>query len=120
MQSSAKTVDEYLTEVPADRLSALREIRRLCRLHLTGFEESMAYGMAGYSRDGVVEVAFASQKNNIALYILRTDVLEPHRASFPASAIGKGCIRYRNPNRIDFDRVEAMLIATANSRGPVC
>jgi uncharacterized protein YdhG (YjbR/CyaY superfamily) len=120
MQSTASTVDEYLKEVPPDRLAALQEIRRLCQKHLRGYEESMQYGGPCYSRAGVVEVGFASQKNNIALYILRKDVLDAYRAEFPPSTIGKGCIRYRNPDRIDFEVVTALLIATQKSTGPIC
>jgi uncharacterized protein YdhG (YjbR/CyaY superfamily) len=125
MQSTAQTVDDYLKEVAANpqtanRLAALQEFRRLCRKHLRGYEESMVYGGPGYSRAGIVEVGFASQKNNIALYILRKDVLDAYRAEFPPSTIGKGCIRYRNPDRIDFGVVEKMLIATRKATGPVC
>lgn len=120
MQSNAPTVDEYLEEVPEDRVSALKHLRHLCQEHLVGFEESMMYGMPSYSRAGTVEVAFASQKNNIALYILRKDVLDVHRDAFPASSVGKGCIRYRNPARIDFDIVRDLLAKTAASTGEVC
>ena len=120
MQSDAANVSEYLKEVPEDRLSALTQIRLLCREHLPEFEESMQYGMPSYSREGTVEVAFASQKSNISLYILRTDVLNQYRDQFPKSAIGKGCIRYRNPNKIDFTMVQEMLVKTNDSTGEVC
>jgi uncharacterized protein YdhG (YjbR/CyaY superfamily) len=120
MQSDAPTVDAYIDEAPEDRREALGKLRALCRTHLPGFEEAMVYGMAGYSRDGVVEVAFANQKNNLALYILRTDVLNPYRDRFAKSAIGKGCIRYTNPKKIDFDLVAEMLKQTARTRGDVC
>jgi uncharacterized protein YdhG (YjbR/CyaY superfamily) len=120
MQSDAATVSEYLKEVPEDRLSAISQIRTLCQEHLSEFEESMQYGMPSYSRDGTVEVAFASQKANISLYILRTDVLDQYRDQFPASAIGKGCIRYRNPEKINFEMVEEMLEMTNASTGEVC
>ncbi len=120
MQSKALTVAEYLKEVPKDRQPALKELRRLCLKHLAGFEESMVYGGPGYSRAGIVEVGFASQKNNVALYILRKDVLDAHRNKFAPSTIGKGCIRYRNPDQIDFDLVKKMLIETKKSKGKVC
>lgn len=120
MQSTAPTVDAYLDEVPGERVAALAELRRLCREHLPGFAEEMRYGMAAYSRDGVVEVAFASQKQNIALYILRKDVLDAHRDAFPASALGKGCIRFRNPASINFAVVRALLDGTAVATGEVC
>ncbi|NJM41680.1 MAG: DUF1801 domain-containing protein [Anaerolineae bacterium] len=120
MQSQAKTVTAYLKEVPKDRLEGLKKLRELCLKHLTGFEESMMYGGPCYSRNGVAEVGFASQKNNIALYILRKDVLDEYRDALQASSIGKGCIRYRNPNKIDFDLVEKMLIGTRESKGEIC
>ena len=122
MQSSAKTVPAYLKEVPAERKAALKQLRELCRATLTGFKESMDYGGPCYSRNGVVEVGFASQKNFIALYILRTDVMRSHRylLNIPGVTLGKGCIRYSRPEKIDFSVVERMLKATAESEGEVC
>jgi uncharacterized protein YdhG (YjbR/CyaY superfamily) len=120
MQSNAPTVDAYLDEVPGERVAAITELRRLCREHLPGFAEEMRYGMPSYSRDDVVEVAFASQKQNIALYILRKDVLDAHRDAFPASALGKGCIRFRNPTTINFAIVQALLQGITGATGEVC
>ena len=82
----------------------------------------MLYGMPGYSRKGVVEVGFASQKHVIALYILRTDVMKTHMHMLNVKGVsyGKGCIRYSKPERIDFKVVESMLRATEESMGVVC
>jgi uncharacterized protein YdhG (YjbR/CyaY superfamily) len=120
MQSQAATVDEYFTELPADRQAAMEQLRALCLRTLTGFTESMTYGMPCYSRNGEVEIAFNSQKNNISLYILRKEILDQHRTAFPASALGKGCIRYRNVDKIDYALVETMLQQTAATPGEVC
>lgn len=120
MTSNAATVDEYLTEVPAERREALCRIRELCVDRLKDFTEDMRYGMPSYSRDDVVEVAFAGQKQNIALYILKTNVLDQYRRLFTKSAIGKGCIRYRNPDKIDFGMITEMLDKTAEDTGVVC
>ena len=122
MQSSAKTVPAYLKEVPAERQAALKQLRDLCRSVLIGFKESMQYGMPGYSRNGVVEVGFASQKHFIALYILRTDVMNAHRylLNVPGITLGKGCIRYSKAEKIDFKVVERLLKATVESTGEVC
>lgn len=122
MQSSAKTVPAYLKEVPAERKAALKQLRDLCRATLTGFKESMDYGGPCYSRNGVVEVGFASQKHFIGLYILRTDVMNAHRylLNVPGITLGKGCIRYSKPEKIDFKVVERMLKATVESTGEVC
>ena len=43
MQSMAKNVDEYLGEVPPERLDALKKLRALCLETLSGYQEGMAY-----------------------------------------------------------------------------
>ncbi|MGI9068960.1 MAG: DUF1801 domain-containing protein [Pyrinomonadaceae bacterium] len=79
MQSTTKTVTAYLDEVPAERKAALVKLRHLCCTLLKSFEESMLYGEPCYSRNGEVEVGFASQKTFIRLYVLRLDVMNAHR-----------------------------------------
>jgi uncharacterized protein YdhG (YjbR/CyaY superfamily) len=122
MTSTAKTVDDYLNEVPEDRKDAIIQFRKLCLSILKNYKESMEYGMPTYrlQEEGEASVAFASQKNNIALYILKKDVLDRHRINFAKSAIGKGCIRYTNPNKIDFDLVETMLKESFESDAEIC
>lgn len=120
MQSQASTVDQYLTEVPAKRMAALERLRDLCITHLTGYEESMAYGMPSYSKDGTVEVAFASQKQYISLYILKQEVFDRHRPALAGLNLGKGCIRYTKPEKIDFAVVEQLLADTAASDAEIC
>lgn len=122
MQSQAKDVTAYLKEVPAERRAALEELRRLCLVTLKGFEESMMYGSPCYSRKGVAEVGFASQKHFIGLYILRTDVMKTHAdlLKIKGVSLGKGCIRYSKAEKINFDIVRSMLKATVESTGEVC
>ena len=122
MQSTAKNVTEYLKEAPSERKAALAQLRKLCCASLKGFQESMMYGMAVYARNGEAEVGFASQKNFIALYILRTDVMDAHRDLLKVKGIslGKGCIRYSKPEKIDFKVVEMMLKATQESTKAIC
>lgn len=122
MQSDAKTVTEYLLEVPQERFAALKKLRALCRKHLRGFKETMEYDMPSYWREGIAEVGFASQKHFIAFYILRTDVMNAYADQLKGTGIshGKGCIRYSKPERVDFAVVESMLKATARSKGDVC
>jgi len=122
MQSEAKSVNDYLEQVPAERKEALTRLRDLCRAALTGFEEGMEYGGPSYSRNGVVEVGFASQKHFIGLYILKQEVLEAYKEQLSGKGVsfGKGCIRYSRPERIDFKIVEEMLVATKQSDAPIC
>jgi uncharacterized protein YdhG (YjbR/CyaY superfamily) len=119
-QSDADDVDTYLALAPEGRRAVLNEMRAACRTLLAGFDESMRYGMPAYSRDGVAEIAWASQKRYISLYVMRTDVLSAHRSQLADLDVGKGCIRYRSPAAVDFTIVRSLLAAVAASQGPVC
>ena len=120
MHSDADDVDSYLAQVPEDRRAVLAEIRDACRRLLAGFAESMSHGMPTYSRDGTAEIAWASQKRYISLYVMRADVLDAHRGQLDGLDVGKGCIRYRSPGAVDLSVVRSMFTAVAASRGRVC
>jgi len=114
MQSKAPDVTAYLQEVPADRRECLARIRSLCLSALTGYEERMEHGMPAYLKDGVAEAAFASQKNHIALYV-RPDVVQAHKDLLKGASVGKSCIKYSKPDKVDFGVVEKLLTSTAAS-----
>ncbi|MFC9341684.1 iron chaperone [Streptomyces sp. NPDC057020] len=120
VQSNAEDVDGYLAEMPAPRQEALRRLRELCREELAGFTESMAYGMPVYERDGSAEIAFAGQKQYISFYLMRGDVREAFAERLAGEDMGKGCLRFRKPERIDFALVRDLLRATAVRPGTVC
>ena len=124
MQSKAKDAQAYIEQAPADRREALLKLRELCLKVLKGYEERMVYGGPGYARQGAarerVEVGFASQKNYISFYILRQEALEPYRAELTGLSVGKGCIRYPKPGKIDFAVVRKLLVATRKATGPIC
>lgn len=120
MQSGAKNVDEYLMEVKEERRESLTRLRELCLEILDGYDESMEYGMPSYKKDGEVEVAFASQKNYISFYILKEEVLNKHREELKGLSLGKGCIRYTKPEKIDFEIVEQLLVDSFQSDGEIC
>jgi hypothetical protein len=65
-------------------------------------------------------VAFASQKNYISLYILKEEVLNKHREALAHLNLGKGCIRYRKPEQIDFTVVEKLLSENYHSNSGIC
>jgi uncharacterized protein YdhG (YjbR/CyaY superfamily) len=122
MQSNAATVDAYIAEAPPERQPVMRAIRDLCRDHLPGYDEAMHYGMATYTRDGEAEFAFASQKRHLSLYGMKQGALEPLRDEFTATGakIGKGCIRYSKPEKVNFEVLTRLLQATAGSDEGAC
>ncbi|MFJ2030695.1 iron chaperone [Streptosporangium sp. NPDC087985] len=120
VQSNAEDVDGYLAEVPDERREALTGLRELCRTELKGFTEVMAYGMPSYQRDGIVEIAFASQKQYISFYLVRSDVRAAFEERLAGQDMGKGCLRFRKPEKVDFDLVRDLLAATAAGPGKIC
>ncbi len=120
VQSQAKDVDGYLAEVPEERKVGLTRLRELCRTELQGFTEVMAYGMPVYERDGIGEIAFASQKQYISFYLMRSDVREAFAEQLEGHDMGKGCLRFRRPEKIDFVLLRDLLRATAAQPGKIC
>ena len=120
MQTDAPGATAYIAEAPADSRETLSAIRQLCLEELSGYEETMSYGMPGYARDGVVEVGRASHKQYISLYVLKHDVLERHRSELAGLSLGKGVIRYRHAADVDLDVVRALLADTHMSENPIC
>lgn len=119
MQSKAADVDSYIAEAPSERQAALRRVRELCRREMPEHEEVMAYGMPTYARGGRAEFAFASQKQHLSLYLMKEAVAQ-HAAALEGLDMGKGCIRYRKPDAIDFDLLARLLRDTAASADGPC
>ncbi|MFI8201962.1 iron chaperone [Streptomyces sp. NPDC085937] len=120
VRSSAPDVDTYLAEVPDDRNVVLTRLRELCRAELPGFTEVMACGMPAYERGGVAEIAFASQKQYLSVYLMRPDVRDVFAERLAGRDMGKGCLRFRKPENVDLGLVRDLLRATASAPGAVC
>ena len=109
VQSNATTVDGFMTDVDPSRHAALERLRTLCRERLKGWEEKMAWGMPGYGPSGEdPRVSFNSQKQHISFYIGSGPIT---RLEHKLQGIdrGKGCLRYRRAEMIDFDVVAELL-----------
>ncbi|MGW6944265.1 DUF1801 domain-containing protein [Streptomyces xanthophaeus] len=117
------TVDSYLAAAPDARRPALTRLRELCLAELTGYEEYIAYGMPAYVRPGAEagEIAWANQKQYISFYLLRTDVRDAFADRLAPHDMGKACLRFRNPAKVDFGLLRDLLRATAEAGpGKVC
>lgn len=115
MQSKAKTVQEYLSDLPNDRLEAIETVRYVILDNLPeGFEETMNWGMITYqvplsrypdtyNKQPLMMAALASQKNHMAVYLTGVYADEGSRARFDAAYkatgkrmdVGKSCVRFR-------------------------
>jgi uncharacterized protein YdhG (YjbR/CyaY superfamily) len=124
MATPDPAVDGYLEQVTGSRREITIRLRKLCLAHLDGFTEGMKYGMPGYWRgpaaEGEGEIGFAAQKQYLSFYVVRTDVMAAHRDRLAGLSLGKGCVRYRRPEQVDWDVVRSILGQTAATSGPIC
>ena len=120
MQSQAKTVAEYMLEVPAERQVAMRKLRTLFLSELKGYTEKMEYGGPCYAMNGNIEAGFASQKNFIGVYILKQSAFNKHIDELKNATHGKGVIRFPKPEKIDFNVIQKMLKATYEIPDVIC
>ncbi|MCP4167100.1 MAG: DUF1801 domain-containing protein [Chloroflexi bacterium] len=111
MQSDAKTVDEYVTDLPEKRQQPIAILRALILDTMPEAEESMDYGMATYIRGEHPLAALASQKNYMSLYV-DVDVLTKHRSELGKLDCGKSCIRFRKLDDLPMDVVRTILQET--------
>lgn len=129
MKIDADSPEEYIKQLPEDRIGPMKKLRAVILENLPdGFEETMSYGMigyvvphsvypAGYHADPSLPLPFiniASQKNYIALYhsgIYADEELKKwfiseytgHENKKPD--MGKSCIRFKKPSQIPFELI---------------
>jgi hypothetical protein len=135
MQSTAKTVEEYLNSLPEERIVPMVELRKAVLKNIPkGFSEGMGYGMmgyvvphslypAGYHCDAKQPLPFAgmaSQKNFIAFYHMgiyaNPELLKWFVEEYPKDCktkldMGKSCIRFKH-----FDQIPYKLIGELMSK----
>jgi uncharacterized protein YdhG (YjbR/CyaY superfamily) len=127
MQIKASHIQEYLDQLPDDRLAVVERLRSIFLEKLPdGFEETMSYGMityvvphsiypAGYHCDPKQALPFlsvASQKNFVAVYHMGIyadpTLLEWFTTAYPQHAkgkldMGKSCIRFKKMDDIPYE-----------------
>lgn len=130
MQSKAKTVAEYLKELPAERREVIAAVREVMLANLgEGFEEGMNYGMmgyyvphslypAGYHCDPKQPLPFAglaAQKNAYSLYLMHLYMdqaavdrfVKAWKGTGKKLDMGKSCIRFKKLEDVALDVVAA-------------
>lgn len=129
MQPQPTTVDQYMTELPEDRKSAMEKLRKIVGKNLPkGYKEVMTYGMMGYVVPHEIYpsgyhctpklplpfISIGSQKNNIALHHMgiyaNPELLDWFVTEYPKHCktkldMGKGCIRFKKMDDIPYELI---------------
>ncbi|MCD0476586.1 DUF1801 domain-containing protein [Flavobacterium sp. EDS] len=133
MQSSAKTIEEYLSSLPEERKLPFLKLRETILNNIPkGFTEEVSYGMLGYLVPHSIYpegyhcnpklplpfINIASQKNFIALYHMgiyaKPDLLDWFVTEYPKHTkqkldMGKSCIRFKKMDEIPFDLIAELV-----------
>ncbi len=129
MQSKAKTIKEYIGELPADRIEPVNKLRDVILKNIPeGFQEEMNYGMIGYvvphslypdgyhcdPKQPLPFLCIASQKNFIALYHMGIyadkKLMDWFVKEYPGHSkqkldMGKSCIRFKKSDQIPYELI---------------
>ncbi len=129
MISEAKTVAEYLSQIPTEQKVQLEQLRKSIKKNLpSGFVEVMNYGMIGYVvphsiyPDGyhcnpklpLPFMALAAQKNFVAFYHMGIYAdaqllkwfTDAYAKSVPSKLdMGKSCMRFKKNGVIPYDLI---------------
>jgi len=125
VSSNAKTVGEYIAELPEARADVVSAVRELLLANLPqGLEETMNWGMISYevpfnvfpntyNKQPLMFAALAAQKHHYSIYLSSIYAIEEIRAKFEADYlatgkrydVGKGCIRFRKLEDLPLDVV---------------
>jgi uncharacterized protein YdhG (YjbR/CyaY superfamily) len=108
VQSKAASVDDYMSEVSPDRRPALDRLRALCLKTFGADSELMAYGMPAYGDPERPRAAFNSQKQYISFYP-GMEAVEAFAERLAGVDHGKSCVRWRRPDKMDFDLIADIL-----------
>lgn len=125
VSSKAKTVAQYLKELPAEKREAIAGVRKVVLKNLPkGFKEEMLFGMIAYSipleeypdtyNGFPIGIAgLAAQKNYNSLYLMtvygdpKTEkwFKERYKASGKKLDMGKSCVRFKKMEDLPLDLI---------------
>jgi len=133
MQSTAKTPQQYIDELPEDRKQVIQKLREVVLKNIPeGFQEGMGYGMLGYSVPHSIYpkgyhctpelplpfFSMASQKNSINIYhmgiyanknLQNWFITEYPKYSKAKLDMGKSCIRFKKMDDIPYELIGELL-----------
>jgi hypothetical protein len=132
VQSKAKTVKEYLDELPADRRKEIAKVRSVVRKNLPkGYREMMAWGSIcyaipleryphTYNKQPLGYVGLAAQKNFHTLYLMgaygdprqRKRLEEAFRRSGKKMDMGKSCLHFRRADDLPLHAIGELIAGT--------
>ena len=131
--SAAKTVDQYLNELPAERREVISTVREVIRKNLPrGYQETMNWGMISYeipldrypttyNGQPLMYAALAAQKNHYAVYLISMYqdgaptgwFAEEFRKAGKKLDMGKSCVRFKRLEDLPLETIGKAIRGTS-------
>ena len=93
--AKAKTIDDYLAALSADKRAALEKLRKTIRAAAPRAEECISYSLAAFRLDGRMLVAFGATANHCAFFPMSSLTVGAHKDELKGYDISKGTIRFQ-------------------------
>lgn len=87
------TVEEYLKDVPQDKLAALEKLRKTIRSVVPKAEEYISYGMPTFKYNGPL-VSYAAFKEHCSLFPWNATLVKEFAAELKEYKTSKGTIQF--------------------------
>ena len=129
-ENKAKTVDQYLANIPPERTDTIQYLHQFIQDTAPSLKSHFAFNMLGYGsfkyknyKKEIVDwptVALANQKNYISLYICSVDkegnyIAEKNKTKLGKVSVGKSCIRFKKLEDLNLvELAKAIQEAAAN------
>jgi uncharacterized protein YdhG (YjbR/CyaY superfamily) len=133
VSSKARTVDQYLAELPDDRRADVEIVRDMVLENLPeGYVETMRWGMITYevpldtypdtyNGQPLMFAALAAQKRHLALYLTNVAFVPGGEERFKARYLetgkkldmGRSCLRFKNADDLAIDLVAETIRSTS-------
>lgn len=132
VSSKAKTVEEYLLELPTDRQEVIAYMRTFILNHLPeGYVEAMNWGMISYeiplevfsgtyNKQPLSYVGLAAQKHYNSLYLMSIyslekqweDLLAAYEQAGLKPKMGKSCLHFKQVDDLPMDAIGEIIAGT--------
>jgi uncharacterized protein YdhG (YjbR/CyaY superfamily) len=133
MKSNAKTVAEYLKQLPPEKQAELKRVRAVIRKNLdSGFVEAISWGTISYevplarfphtyNGHPLTYVALAAQKNHLSLYLMPAYadsgkhrwLAQEFKNAGKKLDMGKSCIRFQRAADLPLDAIGQLVASTS-------
>lgn len=90
----AKTIDDYLNGLPADKRKALEKLRKSIRAAAPKAEECISYQIPAFRLNGML-VGFGATKNHCAFFPMSSKTVGAYKKELKDYYTSKGTIRFQ-------------------------